>query len=54
MMSKVTNFARSKGLIVINLAATNLAALEHEDCSTGYSGQGYPVVEDGDVIDTME
>jgi hypothetical protein len=54
MMNKVTNLASSKGLISLDCASTNLAALSFENCSTGHTLFGYPVEEDSNESDNVD
>jgi hypothetical protein len=54
MMNKVSTLVRSKGLLGLDCAQTNLASLNFEGGVTAHTLTGYPVIEDGDDNDNGE
>lgn len=54
VMSKVSTLVRSKGLLGLDCAQTNLVANSFENCLTAHTLLGYPVLEDGDGNDSEE
>jgi hypothetical protein len=51
IMKKASAYARSLNKIVCTCAATNIAAIQHENCMTAHSLFGYPVIDDYEVND---
>ncbi len=57
MMNSATTLAASKGLIALDCASTNLAALSFDKCTTCHALFGYPVEEDSnesDIVDKLD
>jgi hypothetical protein len=54
IMNKVSTLVRSKGLLGLDCAQTNLASLNFEGGVTAHTLTGYPVIEDGDDNDYGE
>jgi hypothetical protein len=54
VMSKVSMLVKTKGLLGLDCAQTNLAANTFENCLTAHNLLGYPVIEEGDSYDSEE